>query len=380
MYGDHVLNDLPVYVNGGLTREVSREIEDHLIVCAICRLEFEQLKLESAYTSKLPSFPGGRRLTSKRRLQAVDSEHARKEREEDIRDLLRPLENRRVTVAIILGVIFSAAALYFLNRPDGAPSISVRSTQGAPLVGLTRIRGLADMNAGEWLETDTRSQASIDVGHRLQLEIGPATRVSLLDLRDGMCRLALQRGTLRSNAMGPPRHVSIDTPSGVLIDLGSEYTVSIDDAGAGVLQVASGWMELDVGGRSVLIPQNASCKMNPSVGPGTPYFDDESQAFKTALSAVDFGSMSAPGTDKLERLLSLANKHDALTLWNLFPRVNDQQRQALAAHLNEIAPIPSGVDLQAAIHLNPESLRLWFAEIISQEGLSGPPGSSAPTR
>ena len=53
--------------------------------------------------------------------------------------------------------------------------------------------------------------------------------------------------------------------------------------GASLLHVTSGWVALQLKDRESMVPAGAACATRPGIGPGTPYFEDASQTFRTAL-------------------------------------------------------------------------------------------------
>jgi len=113
--------------------------------------------------------------------------------------------------------------------------------------------------------------------------VEPSTRVRLLAMAAGLKRVALDRGTIHAYIWAPPGQFVVDTPSAVTVDLGCAYTLQVDDSGAGLVRTSLGWVGFKLNGHESFIPAGAACATRPKVGPGTPYFEDASAKFRTAL-------------------------------------------------------------------------------------------------
>ena len=123
------------------------------------------------------------------------------------------------------------------------------------------------------------------------------------------------------------RFFYVNTPSAVAIDLGCEYTLQVDDAGAGVIRVTTGWVEFENDGRESFMPEGAMCATRPGVGPGTPRYEDAPSGYGEALTILDF---ERPDDSRraaaLDLVLSTARRRDALTLWHLLSRGTPAER------------------------------------------------------
>jgi hypothetical protein len=96
---------------------------------------------------------------------------------------------------------------------------------GSPSVGGKPIRGAGRIGAGEWIETDATSRATVKVGEIGSVEVAPGTRLRVVTARPGEHRLALARGEIRAKISAPPKLFFVDTASGTAVDLGCEYTL-----------------------------------------------------------------------------------------------------------------------------------------------------------
>jgi hypothetical protein len=177
-------------------------------------------------------------------------------------------------------------------------------------------------------------------------------------------RIALDRGTIHVHVWAPAGQFVVDTPSAVIVDLGCSYTLQVDDSGAGLVHTTLGWVGFKLNGREAFIPAGAACATRPKVGPGTPYFEDASSDFRAALARFDLEDTPQRRAGDLAIVLDQARKRDALTLWHLLARVEDEgQRVLVYDRLRELAPPPAGVTQEGILRLDQSMLDLWWNEL-----------------
>jgi hypothetical protein len=231
---------------------------------------------------------------------------------------------------------------------------------GSPTVGAKQIRGAGQVGAGEWIETDARSSATVKVGEIGSVEIEPNTRVRVVAMRPREHRFALVRGEIRAKISAPPKLFLVDTPSGTAVDLGCEYTLNTDEDGFGMLRVTKGWVSFQFKGLESLVPAGASCQTRPRAGPGIPYFDDAPENLKGALERFAFEKAR---NEALDIILDEARIRDTLTLWHLLSRVEAGDRGRLYDRMAALTPVPAGVSREQALKLDPETLNRWKEEL-----------------
>jgi hypothetical protein len=177
-------------------------------------------------------------------------------------------------------------------------------------------------------------------------------------------RIAVDRGTIHVHVWAPAGQFVVDTPSAVIVDLGCTYTLQVDDSGAGLVHTSLGWVGFKLNGREAFIPAGAACATRPKVGPGTPYFEDASSEFRAALARFDLEDTPQLRAGDLTIVLDQARKRDAVTLWHLLGRVEDEgQRVLVYDRLRELAPPPAGVTQEGIIRLDQPMLDLWWNEL-----------------
>jgi FecR protein len=241
-----------------------------------------------------------------------------------------------------------------------AASWEVISLSGQPRIGSSTLVGEGRLAVGQTLVTDGSSRARVDVATIGQVTIDPQTRVRLVSTRDGHHQLSLERGTLHAVISAPPGQFVVDMPSATATDLGCAYTLRVDEVGAGLLNVTAGWVALDLAGRESFVPVGASCRTHPTLGPGTPWYDDAGEGFRQALDELDFGRDPARRADALKVVLAGADTGQAVTLWHLIARVDAADRAAVVDALIDQLPMPPGVTRDAVLRLDHTALDRWW--------------------
>ncbi len=219
----------------------------------------------------------------------------------------------------------------------------------------------ARLRIGEWVETDASSRARIDVAGIGRVDVEPNTRLQVVVARAGEHRMSLAQGRIRARISAPPRWFFVNTPSATAIDLGCEYTLEVDESGAGLIHVTLGWVSFEGYGRESFIPIGAVGATRPGAGPGTPYYEDAPSGLAEALAVLDFGAPGDPGrAAALDLILSSARRKDAFTLWHLLSRGTDAERARVYDRLAVLAPPPGGVTREAVLARERLALDQWW--------------------
>ena len=266
-------------------------------------------------------------------------------------------------------VVISLAAFLYLRTSKATPASgwSVSRVSGTPKVGHKSIgerSAAATFKVGQVLETDSASRASLQDDSTGQIEVDPSTRLRLLNSATGPKRIALDRGTIHAYIWADPGQFVVETPSAVAVDLGCEYTLHVDDSGSGTIRTSLGWVGFKLNGHEAFITAGAACATKPKTGPGTPYFEDASAEFRSALSRFDFDDVTPQQRDEdLTVVLAQARKRDALTLWHLLSRVDESQRAAVYDRLATLAPPPKSVTREGVLQLDQPMIDSWWNEL-----------------
>lgn len=279
---------------------------------------------------------------------------------------LRSLRTLRFAAATFVALAIGAAL--WLSHSPTVPvparngwEVELSAATGESTGVTTSLAKKTRLEVGAALETDATSKASIAVGEIGHLEVEPMTRLRLLQSNTGRKRIALDRGTIHAAIWARPGQFVVDTPSAVAVDLGCMYTLQVDDAGNGLLRTTLGWVGFRRNGLESFIPAGAICPTHARSGPGIPYFEDASEAFRSALSQLDSGD-DAPMAlaPALGVVLKEARSHDGLTLWHLLSRLNGAQRAAVYKRLAALVPPPPGVTRDGVLELERTMLDSWW--------------------
>ena len=358
MFSKHVTKDISAYCHGELTAEEARQFGEHVMSCAKCRGEFEEIKRGIKLAEQLPTLEAPESLWNgiEARLGKQDTTSTR----------TRSWQLRVAAVAAVVVVVGILGVWRFWgDGSEGSKKASwlVQSLAGAPVIGSERIAKEGQLGVGEWLETDGSSRAQIAVASIGTVAIDENTRVRLVGTEPTEHRLELARGKMSAMIWAPPRLFFVDTPSAVAADLGCAYTLEVDEHGTGLLRVTSGWVALQLKDRESIVPADAACETRPGVGPGTPYFEDASAEFRAALSKIDFEQDPVVRSKSVDVLVGQARSRDTLTLWHLLSRVNGTDRERVYEAMASLALPPAGVTREGVLQLNREMLDRWRATL-----------------
>jgi hypothetical protein len=252
-------------------------------------------------------------------------------------------------VAVLAAAAAVIALVVVVSRTGGAgDGFSVTAMRGRPTIGSRGVTSGDRLPIGRWLETDAQASAAIDIADIGRVELEPDSRLGLLSMRPGDYRVHLVRGTMHATIWAPPGQFSVETPSSTTVDLGCQYSLTVGDDGVGLVRVTLGWVGFEWQGRESFIPAGAVCVTRPGLGPGTPYRDDVSDAFRSAIDVIDAGNPRAPDAverrrQAIARVLSEARDKDVITLWHLLSRLQPQERDGAFDALARYVPAPDSV-------------------------------------
>lgn len=261
-------------------------------------------------------------------------------------------------VAAVFLVLALATAVWLMQRqPD--VSWDVARTEGVPVVGEAPLLDAGRLHKGEWIETDARSRAALIAPELGEVDVEPNTRVQLVESRMQEHRLALEEGAIHARIWAPPRLFYVQTPSALAIDLGCEYTLSVDSTGGSRLHVQFGYVALEHENRRAIVPAGAMCLTRPGKGPGTPFSEHATAGFREALARHDFASEP----DALDDVLARATATDVATLWSLVQTVRPANRKRVYRRLTALTAAPDGVSTAAALRLEEEAVDAWDRQL-----------------
>jgi hypothetical protein len=267
------------------------------------------------------------------------------------------------TILLALGV-----TLFFALRPkpepDSGSAWDVANLEGAPQIGTKTIaahQAPAKLHVGQTIVTNADSRASLSQTDLGEIRIDPNSRLRLVQTDANRKRIQLDVGTIHAAIWAPPGTFVVDTPSAVAIDLGCSYTLQVAPDGSGTLRTTLGWVGFHLNGRDSFIPAGAMCSTRPALGPGIPYFEDATPAFRQAIAQFDSASQDSPAhSAALSMILSEARAHDSLSLWHLLTRATGPERAKVYTRFAALVPPPRGVTRSGILNLDQSMLDLWW--------------------
>jgi hypothetical protein len=271
-------------------------------------------------------------------------------------------------LAAAAAILFAlGVTLFFMSSkpvPETGPTWDVANLQGTPQIGANAIaanQAPAKLHLGQTIITNNDSRASLSQSDLGEIRIDPNSRVRLLQTDANRKCIRLDVGTIHAAIWAPPGTFVVDTPSAVAIDLGCSYTLHVAPDGSGTLRTTYGWVGFHLNGRDSFIPAGAMCSTRPELGPGIPYFEDATSAFREGIEQFDSSPENSPARNAaLSAILSGARKQDALSLWHLLARATAAEREQVYARFAALVPPPAGVTRTGILNLDQSMLDLWW--------------------
>ncbi|MDQ3366413.1 MAG: FecR domain-containing protein, partial [Myxococcota bacterium] len=219
---------------------------------------------------------------------------------------------------------------------------------------------------GGVLETGAH-EAELAIADIGSATLGAGTRVRLDRTSAERHQLFLERGRLHARVSAPPRIFAVATPSVAVVDLGCEYTIDIDEHGAGSIEVRTGRVELEAAaGIVIVVPAGAHARLLSGRRASLPLVAGASLALVAAVAAFDGGASGAPA-----QVLAAAAPADALTVIHLALLVGAPERRAVLERLMDLAPAPAGATVEQVL-VEPARFDAWLEDIVLTVELGDP--------
>jgi hypothetical protein len=279
-----------------------------------------------------------------------------------LRNAMRPWIAAAATLVLAATGVIVARRTRALERSEGTLTPwQVAARRGAPVVrsAAGEISGNA-LSSGGVVETDARSAARLNVGRIGRVELGPDSRLRLLDAGTSEHRLSLERGTMHATIDAPPRYFLVETASALAVDLGCVYTLSADERGNGLLTVEEGEVELQRGDARAEVLAGNSAGIRADRGPGLPYPTRANTELQRAVAAYDTDPARAGAVDGV---LAAADRQSTITLWHLLQRESPTVRARVYERLASLAPPPASVTRERVLRGESGALQRWRTEL-----------------
>lgn len=222
------------------------------------------------------------------------------------------------------------------------------------------------LRVGESMQTTSGERVRMRVGSIGEIELRDRSQVKLVESREGRQRLAMQFGTMHARIYAPPAVFVVDTPAARAIDLGCEYTLTVDRNGAGHLSVDLGWVQLEYSGEQSLVPSGMVAEIAPGGRLTPPYYPNTSPTFQKSLTVWSTDELLNPQqrSDLLRQVLKEARLQDSFTLVNLFRRATSENERAMIFdRLNEFVPAPATITRDDVVADRHNALDPWWPAV-----------------
>lgn len=273
--------------------------------------------------------------------------------------------------------VLAAVAVWLAAQFVATPNWKIVNVEGAAAINNVAAQKGARLGKGKSIETGSSGHLTLQVGQLGRVDVGPNTRLDLLQATRDREEARLERGTIHAEVTAPPYVFLVHTPFAYALDMGCAYTLTVNPDGSGTLEVTEGWIQFQRDWVQSMVPAGADAEMRPGYGPGAPYFADAPEKFREALHIVNFDSDHPEARSQaLTVVMAEARKRDAFTLLNLLHRVAPEDRGRLYDRLTEFLPPPPGVCRQHVIDGEWNELSPFWDELglgHPKKGLKGPP-------
>lgn len=208
---------------------------------------------------------------------------------------------------------------------------------------------------GTSLSSPVAGSAEVAVARIGRMTVHPASDVMLEATSSSRHVVRLARGGVSVRVFAPPGRFRLQTPAGLVTDLGCVFEATVDASARTRVRVRSGWVELENVHGAVLVPAGATSDMAPDRPPSTPVFDDADPAFAAAVRHVEQGASTSAAAG-----LSTARVGDVASLLVLARRLEGDDRARVIAQAARLHAPPPGVTAQAVSAGDDAALWRWF--------------------
>lgn len=367
------------YLDATISPVDKMNFEEHLRACESCNHELSETAklLEKVSALPLEIAPGTDlwKNVESRILPGKQCDKIYTMNGKDEIEKYRQLKTNRIykyAVITAIAAILMVVILPALFRHQGelehiegkvGPMWKVTRTMGISLISSNLLETTGFLKEGEELETKDSSRAVVEIEGLGTVSLEPNTKIKFLKGDSSEKRISVLYGSIHANIDAKPRTFYVETKSATAIDLGCVYNMSVDTSGDAMLYVQKGSVIWTSNGRESLVPEGKYCMSKTGIGPGTPYRENSSKELKDALLRYDFGH---GGSAAVRDILKHAKTPDAVTLINILPRVEDENKSKVYERLNRITPPPRNIPADSIPHLKLDDLCDWAIKLQKQ--------------
>jgi|GEM_PF-2777700 len=266
--------------------------------------------------------------------------------------------SKKALFTFILIILIAAFAVYLMLSKHN--SWEVISLAGKPSIkGNMRnvsIETSTSLDANEYLSTDNSSRAVIKIERTGEVYLNPNSSVKKCNGSADIIFLGGEVQVVKPKGTEP---LKAEIHSVKIEDYkNGNYSAEINKNGAMVYSTGSS-LKLSSAGREVYLIPGHVIEIKPGGKLGIPYYQDASPEFVDALNNFVFDNKN----DRLNAILVLSERNDALSLFNVIPLVDNAEREMVINKLHSLINIPADINPRQISDLNEEDLRRWLDRI-----------------
>ncbi|MCX6151632.1 MAG: FecR domain-containing protein [Ignavibacteriales bacterium] len=211
------------------------------------------------------------------------------------------------------------------------------------------------------LITHDYSNVTVKIADFGLLHIDQNSIIKLIDAQKGENRIKLFQGSVSANTWTQTGKFSIETQNAITTENKSNFKINYFADTTTVINVISGFVEINSGNNVFMLPEGYTFKIHQNET-GIPVNNSSTGNLKIAL--IEFEKKHDQNSFNI--ILNESAEFDALTLWHIFPLIDEHLRGKLFDKLNSFYAAPNGVTKQGILELNKEMLKKWWDEIAWQ--------------
>lgn len=351
---DHLLDDL---LDGTLPPAQERDVLNHLQDCEQCQSQWSRLQSLVHQLHQLPeSIAPQTDLWSgiESQLSPQLAPKLAPDRKPNRRSRWTSMRHHK-KMLIAAGSLFfvSLISLYLISSN---PEWEATALAGTPRAGEISFADSYLLAQGDVLQTNAEASVQLQIGEIGEVDLAPNSKLQLVDTDPSHHKLSLSYGKLHAKIWAPPRLFFVETPAGLAIDLGCEYTLEVDSSGFSVLHVTSGYVSFASKSREVIVPAGWKVKTHPSSEPRTPFLEDAPEELVNALDSYSRGHKS---TSVLNRIFENTRPEDAYSVWSLIWIAPSSQRPLIYDHLITLTTPEQVVTKEGVLAREPAMIEAW---------------------
>jgi hypothetical protein len=259
-------------------------------------------------------------------------------------------------------------AIYFTSGPKSIRAYAgwqVAATTGKPSIGYAAVSKLPNAH----VKTDAASTATLEYKSGSKVQITSSSEATLAF--DGAVILKNGEASLEVPPTAPAAEL-IAPPVTCRLAPGCTATIKSID-GTSQVRVDTGWAEVSSGADKLRLDTAMACESQPkSASIWPPYRltkgDNSAAIVKQLDGLIHQGKIDEKKQYMiLQEALKDTRPEDAALLWNLLPRVQEWQREAIRNRLAKLVKQPpKGPAFDAVIKLDKDAMDAWWNAIIAK--------------